>query len=1620
MKHFLLKYAIMLGIIANISSHWAFAQVTISYSSPQVYTYGTAITSLSPTVTAGWYGTGSTFASVASADGCYYSPATGDVYATSTSNNNGYIYNSSGTLLFTQSGTTYSYSYPESIVADASGTTFVASNSNGTVKKLTSGGVETSITGFTSPIGLAFDGSGNLYVTDAGTGDVYKIASGATTASVFLTGFTSPWGIAIDASGDMFVSQPGSNNIIEVANATSGSTTKTTFATGFNSPRCLAFDAAGYLFVADCGNSAVKKISPGGTVTTVIPSGLGTDVGISIDGSGDLYVSSFGNSKVYKFAPISYSISPALPAGLSINSYTGIISGTPTACSPATNYTVTGNNGTNSGTAIVSITVNPTVPTGTGATICGSGPGTLTASGSAPAGGTYNWYAALSGGSSLGTGASFTTPSLTSTTTYYVAYTQNGATSTPRTAVTATVTSSPVISIYPASASGNYISTYPFTGNANDASGNGNNGTVQNGATLTYDRYGAANSAYSFNGTNQYISTTTSYTAPATFSISLWFNTTTTTGGRLIGFGSAKTGVSGSDDRHVYMNNSGQLYFGIYSSPYFQTISTSTSYNDGNWHNVIATFSGSTGMKLYVDGTLVTYNVTYTTGTTYTGYWKIGYDNLSSWQSAPTSNYFAGSLDDIAIYNRELTAAEVYSLNGAGSTPFCPGGTLTLQANTVSGATYSWSGPNSFTSTLQNPTISGATSANVGSYTVTVTNASGCSSTTMTTTQLASVPSATFSYPAAALPNTTAYITYSGTDPSSSTFTWNFGGGTVISGSGIGPYQVQWSTTGNKTVTLMVTNSSGCMSSTTSATINVNTTSWYSTYVYRKKVTLDATKVSGTGTLANFPVLLKIVDPDFIYVTNSCTNKIQSPVLNDLAFVDAGSPQSNELPYEIDTYDSTTGTLLVWVQLSSLSSNGAGCTLYYYYGSNAPPAHFAASSTWGSDYKAVFHFNQKTFSAAAGAVTESTSNAFNATTSNMTAASLVTGQIGKAYNYSTSSISTGSDLNIVGDHTLSAWVYTTTTSADEKVMTNQDASTYLGYKLACYFGSVETENQTDGTGKGSDRGFTPAANMTANSWHYIQGITSGTQLYVFMDGVQYATCTVTIGGNLTATTFYIGVGESGNTYYWNGMIDEVRVSTVAKTSDWIKTEYNNQLNPTSSGTAPFISSIANIEYSMANFNSGYSPGSMIYTWTGTGGTGITTAANWNITSVTPNVASTAPTGNYSTLNIPGSAASYPTLTAALSVYSMTLASGAQFNLNGNTLSVGCNVYNSSGGQILYGSNTSSGLTWNGNLASQYYYGSSTASTCQTGNMMVSNSAAGTVNISGGDVDVYGNLTMTTGNLVIGASPAALTLKSTASQTANVAAIPSTCSITGNVNVERYITGGSGYRGYRLISSPVYAATVSSNNVYSINYLDTYTYLTGSGGGFDKTGNPTLYLYREDQTPSNTTFISGNFEGISAINNSPVYNYSVTGAGTSGTYYLPVGDGVMFFFRGNRSSATLAAETTPSYTTPVTVTTVTSGTLNQGQVIVHDWYTPASAYLGYTGTGTGTNHAVRGFNLVGNPYASSIDWEQYNTTTNTTGIYANNVGTSIYEYNDVTHNYAVYQKVVFIPTMVKGP
>lgn len=165
------------------------------------------------------------------------------------------------------------------------------------------------------------------------------------------------------------------------------------------------------------------------------------------------------------------------------------------------------------------------------------------------------------------------------------------------------------------------------------------------------------NRAATFNGSNGSLVVNAAHSNPQTFSMETWFNTTTRRGGQLIGFANS-TGASPSrHDRHLYMTNTGQLIFGVQPGA-TKTIRSTTSFNDGNWHHVVATLS-STGMSLYVDGALVASDATTKQAGAYSGYWHIASGTLASWPDQPTSSYFNGTLDEVAIYTTALTPAQV-------------------------------------------------------------------------------------------------------------------------------------------------------------------------------------------------------------------------------------------------------------------------------------------------------------------------------------------------------------------------------------------------------------------------------------------------------------------------------------------------------------------------------------------------------------------------------------------------------------------------------------------------------------------------------------------------------------------------------------------------------------------------------------------------------------------------------------------------------------------------------------------------------------------------------------------------------------------------------------------------
>ena len=202
------------------------------------------------------------------------------------------------------------------------------------------------------------------------------------------------------------------------------------------------------------------------------------------------------------------------------------------------------------------------------------------------------------------------------------------------------------------------VGWWPFNGNANDESGLGTNGVVT-GATLTTDRFGVANSAYYYDGIDQIDMANYPQIVNAQGTISLWFKTA------YVG----KQGIlfietmPGNFNEHVaiswyeYVDRlEGDVKFNSGCKPgkgWTKAFST-LSYKDDKWHHAVQTW-GDGAVKLYVDGELV-------------GVQPSPLNNADVCANATMILTIGlGKIDDVAIYNRILTASERARLFGAES-----------------------------------------------------------------------------------------------------------------------------------------------------------------------------------------------------------------------------------------------------------------------------------------------------------------------------------------------------------------------------------------------------------------------------------------------------------------------------------------------------------------------------------------------------------------------------------------------------------------------------------------------------------------------------------------------------------------------------------------------------------------------------------------------------------------------------------------------------------------------------------------------------------------------------------------------------------------------------------------
>jgi hypothetical protein len=448
---------------------------------------------------------------------------------------------------------------------------------------------------------------------------------------------------------------------------------------------------------------------------------------------------------------------------------------------------------------------------------------------------------------------------------------------------------------------------------------------------------------------------------------------------------------------------------------------------------------------------------------------------------------------------------------------------------------------------------------------------------------------------------------------------------------------------------------------------------WNTSWTQRRQLTFDNT--AATQNLADFPVLVKLDSSRINYAMTQNGGQ-------DLRFVDGNG---TVLAHEIESWNES-GTSYVWVRVSQVDAASSSDFIWMYYGNAAAADGQSAESVWDAAFDGVWHLNGNVLDAAG---TNEGSNSGSTGT---------TGVIGGARSFDgvNDQVYTSTLFNDPQQFTVEAW-FRTTSASGAKILGfendqtgtasgNWDRMLYIGTDGRVYFGAYDEALD-------SEDAASSAATYTDGDWHYAVGVRNNTTdtLSLYVDGVQVGT-----KDNASAENFsgYWRMGgyktafwPSGSDGYFNGGIDEARVSSQMRSADWIRAQYLvgtdafvsfgsaqgiGVLSNDSDGNGDVLTAVLNSTTSNgtlvlnANGSFTYTPnanfnGTDTFTYYANDG-----SVNSNLATVTITVASV---NDAPTLALPGGALAYLEDQSAQQLDATATVADVEANWNGGTLSV---------------------------------------------------------------------------------------------------------------------------------------------------------------------------------------------------------------------------------------------------------------------------------------------------------------------------------------------------------------
>ncbi len=308
---------------------------------------------------------------------------------------------------------------------------------------------------------------------------------------------------------------------------------------------------------------------------------------------------------------------------------------------------------------------------------------------------------------------------------------------------------------------------------------------------------------------------------------------------------------------------------------------------------------------------------------------------------------------------------------------------------------------------------------------------------------------------------------------------------------------------------------------------------WYDvTWPYRKSITIHAAQVAGN--LAGFPVLIEL-ENDIDLISNAQANGL------DILFTAADG--TTKLDHEIEQFTHGADTLTAWVKVPNLSST-TDTVLYIYYGNASAADQQNVSGVWNSGFGGVWHLDE-----AGAPYTDVSGHANNSTSGTYPVQE--SGVVNNAQRFNGTSqrflVPASPSIELTNNGTVSAWFQFNQLKQSDLL----EKGGANGYTLWQDSGVIWWGLQNSGNW------VTSIATFSVGQWYKIDGVINNGILSLYVNGALDVS-----GGSATAFAntgaLQFGNGVDG---WYGGILDEVRITNVLRTAQWLQTEFNNQNSP---------------------------------------------------------------------------------------------------------------------------------------------------------------------------------------------------------------------------------------------------------------------------------------------------------------------------------------------------------------------------------------------------------------------------------------------------------------------------